>query len=378
MSLTDVNLFRIDGNIGFTSNLQTSALNGGPLAGTRNRIINGDMRIDQRNNGASYTQTGAAGQFSLDRWNVSGDVTSKFSAQQNAGSATPPTGFSNYLGTTSLSAYSVPSAEAYIFRQHIEGYNISDFAWGTASAKTVTLSFWVRSSLTGTFGGAIKNSDNSRSYPISYSIAAANTWEYKTITINGDTSGSWATTNSIGISVAFSLGAGSGVSGTANTWTAGSYWSATGATSVVGTSGATFYITGVQLEPGSTATPFERRSFGQELALCQRYALALTSGQASSTEVIGHGYNSGAGLQRFAINFPTTMRATPTLAFTSGSAADLITDVTGSSPGAFAIENGSPFKANISRTITGGTPGGAGHLRVNGVSDVRLIASSEL
>jgi hypothetical protein len=109
MSLTDVNLFRIDGNIGFTSNLQTSALNGGPLAGTRNRIINGDMRIDQRNAGASYTQTGAAGQFSLDRWNVSGDVTSKFSAQQNAGSVTPPTGFFKLFGRQHrLAAYSVP------------------------------------------------------------------------------------------------------------------------------------------------------------------------------------------------------------------------------------------------------------------------------
>jgi hypothetical protein len=311
MSLTDVNLFRIDGNIGFTSNLQTSALNGGPLAGTRNRIINGDMRIDQRNNGASYTQTGAAGQFSLDRWNVSGDVTSKFSAQQNAGSATPPTGFSNYLGTTSLSAYSVPSAEAYIFRQHIEGYNISDFAWGTASAKTVTLSFWVRSSLTGTFGGAIKNSDNSRSYPISYSIAAANTWEYKTITINGDTSGSWATTNSIGISVAFSLGAGSGVSGTANTWTAGSYWSATGATSVVGTSGATFYITGVQLEPGSTATPFERRSFGQELALAQRYYQVF-----GDLNLTISGRSTNAATTVMPIVFRTTMRTAPTVAGT--------------------------------------------------------------
>jgi hypothetical protein len=311
MSLTDVNLFRIDGNIGFTSNLQTSALNGGPLAGTRNRIINGDMRIDQRNAGASYTQTGAAGQFSLDRWNVSGDVTSKFSAQQNAGSATPPTGFSNYLGTTSLSAYSVPSAEAYIFRQHIEGYNISDFAWGTASAKTVTLSFWVRSSLTGTFGGAIKNSDNSRSYPISYSIAAANTWEYKTITINGDTSGSWATTNSIGISVAFSLGAGSGVSGTANTWTAGSYWSATGATSVVGTSGATFYITGVQLEPGSTATPFERRSFGQELALAQRYYQVF-----GDLNLTISGRSTNAATTVMPIVFRTTMRTAPTVAGT--------------------------------------------------------------
>jgi hypothetical protein len=261
--------------------------------------------------GRVYTQTGAAGQFSLDRWNVSGDVTSKFSAQQNAGSATPPTGFSNYLGTTSLSAYSVPSAEDIFLDSILKAITFQILHGVLPALKQLHCLFGFVSSLTGTFGGAIKNSDNSRSYPISYSIAAANTWEYKTITINGDTSGSWATTNSIGISVAFSLGAGSGVSGTANTWTAGSYWSATGATSVVGTSGATFYITGVQLEPGSTATPFERRSYGQELALCQRYYQVF-----GDLNLTISGRSTNAATTVMPIVFRTTMRTAPTVAGT--------------------------------------------------------------
>ena len=155
--------------------------------------------------------------------------------------------------------------------QFIEGLNVADLAWGTASAATVTLSFWVRSSLTGTFGGAFSNSASNRSYPFTYTINSANTWEQKTITVAGDTSGTWLTTSGIGIKVWFGLGVGSTYSGTAGSWSGNTYLSATGATSVVGTNGATFYITGVQLEAGSAATPFENRSYGTELSLCQRY-----------------------------------------------------------------------------------------------------------
>jgi hypothetical protein len=241
-----------------------------PVTGFKNRIINGDMTIDQRNAGASVTPADAA--YTLDRYGNVSSQSSKFSVQQNAGSVTPPVGFANYLGVTSLSAYSVPSNELFTLYQNIEGFNTADLQWGTANAKTVTLSFWVRSSLTGTFGGSVANNAFNRSYPYSYTISAANTWEFKSITIAGDTTGTWVgATNGIGMRVYFPLGVGADFSGTAGAWAGVGYVSATGATSVVGTNGATFYITGVQLEVGSNATSFDYLPYGTELALCQRY-----------------------------------------------------------------------------------------------------------
>lgn len=241
----------------------------GSLSG-RNRIINGDMRIDQRNVGASVTN-GAADTYTVDRFFAYGNQASKFTVQRNAGSVTPPVGFLNYLGTTSLSAYSVPTAETYSINQRVEGFNVDDLNWGTANARAVTLSFWARSSLTGTFGGYLNNGTFNRYYAFSYSISAANTWEYKTITIVGDTSGTWNGSTGAGVNVGWSLGAGSTYSGTGGVWGSAPLLSVPGAVSVVGTNGATFYITGVQLEAGTVATPFERRSYGQELSLCQRY-----------------------------------------------------------------------------------------------------------
>jgi hypothetical protein len=237
--------------------------------GFKNRLINGAMVIDQRNAGASVTPT--SGAYTLDRWKCYQTTASKFSVQQNAGSVTPPVGFTNYLGATSLSAYSVSASDYYTVQQAIEAYNTADLGWGTANAKTVTLSFWVRSSLTGTFGGSIFNAAGDRSYPFTYTISSANTWEYETITIAGDTSGSWGTTNGISLQICFSLGAGSTYSGTAGAWAGTLYTSVTGAVSVVGTNGATFYVTGVQLEKGSTATSFDYRPYGTELQLCMRY-----------------------------------------------------------------------------------------------------------
>ena len=241
-----------------------------PQTGFKNRIINGGMTIDQRNAGASVT-IATNGTYVVDRWANLMSQASKYSVQQNSGGVTPPSGFSNYMGVTSLSAYSVLAGDFFYTLQAIEGFNWADVAWGTASAQAVTLSFWVRSSLTGTFGGALRQYSGARSYPFTFTIFAANTWEYKTITIPGDTSGTWVTNNSGSLQVIFGLGVGSTYSGTAGSWAAADYRSATGATSVVGTNGATFYITGVQLEKGTVATPFEFRSIGQELALCQRY-----------------------------------------------------------------------------------------------------------
>jgi hypothetical protein len=239
------------------------------FTGFKNRIINGDMRIDQRNAGASVTPIDTVARpYALDRWCTRQSQASKFSIQQ---SSTAPTGFINSSLITSLSAYSITSSDQFVFLQIVEGLNASDLAWGTESAATVNLSFQVRSSLTGTFGGSLRNVNGDRSYPFSYTINVANTWETKTLTIAGDTSGTWVTTNGIGITVGFGFGVGSTLSGTAGAWAATNYASATGATSVVGTNGATFYITGVQLEKGSTATSFDYRPYGTELALCQRY-----------------------------------------------------------------------------------------------------------
>jgi hypothetical protein len=267
--------------------------------GFKNRIINGAMVIDQRNAGAEVNPA-VNSTYYLDRWQATSGAASKFKIGQNAGAVTPPTGYKNYLGITSLSAYTVGASEGFTIRQSLEGLNVADFAWGTASAATVTLSFWVRSSLTGTFGGSLRNSAPDRSYPFTYSISSANTWEQKTITVAGDTTGTWLTTNGIGLTVIFGLGVGSTFSGTANVWQSGNYLAPTGAVSVVGTNGATFYITGVQLEKGSTATSFDYRPYTTELQLCQRYfeksydiGTALGA-STSSGAAFGGGLNAGA------------------------------------------------------------------------------------
>ncbi len=281
------------------------------LAGMRNKIINGAMMIDQRNAGASVTPT-SDGVYTLDRWQVSLSAASKFSLQQ---SSTAPTGFINSTLITSLSAYSVPASGYFMFNQPIEGLNFSDLSWGTASAQTVTLSFWVRSSLTGTFGGAIQNNAQNRAYPFSYTISSANTFEYKTVTIAGDTSGSWLTTNGVGAYVRFGLGVGSTFSTTAGSWAAGQYFAPTGAQSVVGTNGATWYVTGVQLEKGATATPFENRLYGTELALCQRYYWQING--ENTFAGVASGTMNATTTARFSFQYPVPMRAAPTVSGTS-------------------------------------------------------------
>ena len=286
------------------------------IGGRRNLIINGAQVIDQRNGGASVTPTN--GQYSVDRFICLQSTASKYSIQQNAGSVTPPSGFVNYAGVTSLSAYSVSAGDQFYVAQRIEANNLSHLGWGTSDAKTVTLSFWVRSSLTGTFGGSIVNAPTfNYSYPFSYTISSANTWEHKTVTIEGPTSGTWATSgNGLGLQLAFGLGVGSTFSGTANAWASALYYAPTGATSVVGTSGATFYITGVQLEVGTVATPFEHRSYGEELALCQRYyqkSYDYDTALGTATKVgavSGRNYDSTSGrsLNSCPVKFPVQMR----------------------------------------------------------------------
>jgi len=297
------------------------AQSGSNNATFRNRIINGAMVISQRNGTSSVTVPAAAVTYNMDRFYTYGSAASKFSFQQNAGSVTPPTGFINYLGCTSLSAYSVVASDNFLFGQYIEGFNVADLDFGKATAKTVTLSFWARSSLTGTFGGSLINSASNRSFVFTYTISTANTWEYKTITIAGDISGTWLTDNGTGIAVNFSIGSGSTFSTTAGSWVAGNFLNATGATSVVGTNGATFYITGVQLEAGTTASPFEYRSYGTEESLCQRYYYRVKANSGGGG-LFGVGWCRSTTEATVSVPYPTAMRTNPTALEQSGTAAN--------------------------------------------------------
>jgi hypothetical protein len=250
--------------------IQTSTSGGilgaGDASLMKNRIINGAMVISQRNGTSSVTPTN--GLYVLDRFQYNLNQASKFTTQQ---STTAPVGFVNSLLVTSSSAYSLGAGDYFTVTQPIEGYNVADLGWGTANAKTVTLSAWVYSSLTGTFGGSLMNGAFNYAYPFTYTISSANTWTQISVTVAGPTAGTWPTDNSASLQVNFGLGVGTTFSGTAGAWTGSLKFSATGAVSVVSTNGATFYITGVQLEVGSSATGFEYRLYNQELSACQRY-----------------------------------------------------------------------------------------------------------
>jgi hypothetical protein len=264
------------------------------------------MVIDQRNAGASVSVNTGANFYAVDRFNCTGEATDGvFSIQR---STTAPAGFVNsIIATVTTADASIGSTQRYILQQRIEGFNVADFGWGTASAQSVTLSFWVRSSVTGTFGGSFRNAAGDRSYPFTYTISAANTFEYKTITVAGDTTGTWATDNTAGIFVTWSLGAGSSLKTTAGAWTSGSYWAGTGSVDLISTLNATFYITGVQLEAGTNASAFERRPYGTELGLCQRYYQAIKA---------INGTSGGTTTKVFSNIQYSEMRATPTYAVT--------------------------------------------------------------
>ena len=281
----------------------------GGINGFKNRIINGAMVIDQRNAGASVTTSGGDN-IVPDRWLVYDTAGSKMSVQQVSDA---PTGLVKSQKITCLVATTPSSTDYYFDVQRIEGLNVSDLAWGTASAATVTLSFWVKSSLTGSFSGAFGNTLFSRSYPFSYTINAANTWEQKTVTVAGDTSGTWATDTSIGLQVLFDLGSGSSRAGTANTWSSNDYRKVTGSVSLINTLNATIQFTGVQLEKGSTATSFDYRPYGTELALCQRYFVELFGGtNAYQSMGLADTYSTTQG--SYVLYLPVPMRtATPSL-----------------------------------------------------------------
>jgi hypothetical protein len=342
--------------------------------GFKNRIINGAMVIDQRNAGASVTPSGS---YIVDRWIYQNSQSSKVTAQQNQNSVTSPTGFTYYSGITSSSAYSLLSTDYFLYRQFIEGFNVADLAWGTASAATVTLSFWVRSSLTGTFGGALNNSAQNRSYPFTYTISAANTFEYKTVTIPGDTSGTWLTTNGTGLHVGFSLGTGSTVSGTAGAWAGATYFSATGATSVVSTNAATWYVTGVQLEKAPQATAFDYRDYGRELIMCQRYFISY--GGTTGYERFAVGACSSTITASVSTFLPVPMRVAPSLSYSALSHFGVydggnVTVLTG-----FTLDQPSTTIISYTATVASGlTQYRPGIVLANNTTSARILLSAEL
>jgi hypothetical protein len=347
MSTLNVSNLAGPSNTGTAATL--SSINGGAISGARNRIINGDMRIDQRNAGASVTVgVGNGSLYFLDRFfaqNIGGS--SAFTAQR---SALSPALFTNSTLITTTTSSAPSAADSKLFSQYIEGFNVADFGWGTASAQTVTLSFWVRSSLTGSFGVGLANNAASRSYAAPYSIAAANTWEYKTIVIPGDITGTWATDNTTGLRLTFNIGSGSDWHQSTNAWGAsgGGRGAFSGVTSLLATNGATFYITGVQLEAGTVATPFERRSYGQELALCQRYY------EKSQPVAFFYTFQIAASVYRGGFRFTVPKRAAPNVVLATANTGSyfpslpvvFLTDIDGFDFGASAACSFRDYTAN--------------------------------
>ena len=281
-------------------------------AAGKNRIINGAMIIDQRNAGAAVTVNANAVFYPVDRFNAVGETSDGvFTLQQST--STPPAGLINYVRATVTTAdASIGASQRYFFRQSIEANQLYDFGLGTLAAKTFTLSFYVRSSLTGTFSGSMRSSSGGRSYVFSYTINAANTWERKSITLTGDTTGSWSTGVDVGIILSWSLGAGSTFSTTANAWTAGNFFGETGASNVIATLGATWDVTGVQLELGSVATEFTLAgaTIQGELAACQRYYFRF--GGSSNYQRFANGLFQSSTQAWTILEHPVPMRANPT------------------------------------------------------------------
>jgi hypothetical protein len=350
------------------------------LQGFRNRIINGNMVIDQRNAGASISVSTDTGIYSVDRFKVAANGGGVFSAQR---STTVPVGFTNSLLITVTTAdASIAAGDYYQVQQRIEGFNVADFGLGTASAINFTVSFWVRSSLTGTFGGSLYNSAANRSYPFTYVVSAANTWEQKTFTVAGDTSGTWTTDNTAGLTLNFSLGAGSTYTDSAaGSWVGSLEFGASGQINPIATNGATFYITGVQLEAGSVATPFERRDYGRELIMCQRYCQNIRSAEGNGSYLrYGYGEYTAATNLSLNINLFATMRITPALTTAAAGQYGGFSSGTISAASAVFIgaDGSSPSVANVQATSSGLTAGRAAALLSNNYQTSFLLFTAEL
>ena len=277
----------------------------GPGAG-ENRIINGDMRIDQRNNGASSNAVNA---YIVDRWKTNFSQTGKLTSGRNLNSVVGPSGFQYCLGFQSASNYTLLPDDSFLFMQGVEADAIGDLGWGASSGQTVTLSFWAQSSLTGQFSGVLINNTSTSNYIFAYTIPTANVWTRIVLTIPPDTLAGWYLAgNGFALSVCFTLAAGASKVQPGNAWTTAVAVGATGSVNLAGTNGATFYVTGVKLEVGSVATPFNRESLARSMADCQRYWQKL--GGANPLDVGAEANGTAGSPFTFTVSFPT-MRANP-------------------------------------------------------------------
>ena len=284
----------------------------------KNLIINGAMQVAQRGT-SGFT---AGNSYGLDRWKNWKSGSGAFTVEQSTD--VPTTEPFQYSLKSTVTTTSTPSGNDYYgVAQYIEGNNAHSLGFGTSAAKTITLSFWVKSSITGTYSVAISNKDGAtRTYAADYSISSANTWEKKALTISGDVTGTWNKDNTIGLRVWFALGMGSTYStSTSNSWESSGGIQSPSAIDWISNSGATFYITGVQLEAGSVATEFERRPYGTELQLCQRYyeksySLDVVPGTATTNGFVYMSTGtSTAGDKATGAFFKVEKRATPTITY---------------------------------------------------------------
>jgi hypothetical protein len=289
----------------------------------RNRIINGAMVIDQRNAGASVTNS-ANNLYAVDRWftNLAAEYNSNVVSQQNLDSLTPPANFKNYLGVKVTTGTAAPASPFLSVRQLLEGYNVADIGYGTSTAQTLTCSFWARSNLAGTYSFSLRGGTPTRSYVTNFTINSANTWEFKTFVIPGDTDTGtvWESTNGSAFGVNIGLNSFQGAFATSilDQWVTGSFTgSTTQSNNFATTTGNAFYITGVQLEKGTAASPFENRLYGTELSLCQRYYAKLQNDGSGADTTLGIGTQTTTSNGAFYINFPVTMRSEPSVAITN-------------------------------------------------------------
>ena len=332
--------------------------------GFKNRIINGGMVIDQRNAGAAVTVNDSNNFYPVDRFSGVGELSDGvYTLQQST--STAPSSFINYLraSVTTVDA-SIGASQRYSLIHKIEGNNVADLGWGASGAQAVTLSFKVRSSVTGTFSGSVRNNAGNRSYPFTYTISSSNTWTNISVTISGDTTGTWETGTSTGLFISWDFGSGSSLRGTAGSWAAADYRGATGAVSLISTLNATWDITGVQLEAGSTATSFDYRDYGRELAMCQRYYYKQFGG-TSSIYIGGVGLVVSTTALQTVVPFPTQMRIAPAALEQTGSASDyrIVTGagVTTNCSAVPTFVSAQVWQAATNFTVSSGlTAGGAG------------------